>query len=165
MVNELRATIDGHGLRVAVVVARFNPEVTDRLRQGALDACRDAGVAGSDITVVHVPGAFELPGVCKWLAAAGRHDAIVALGAVVKGDTDHYEYVCRAATDGVLRACLDTGVPIGFGVLTCAEMDQAMARAGGAEGNKGADAALAALEMAALRRLLTQAPAKAPPPR
>jgi 6,7-dimethyl-8-ribityllumazine synthase len=161
MVHEVRATPDGRGLRVALVVARFNEEITERLRLGALAACRDAGVTPADITVVHVPGAFELPQASRWLADSGRHDAVVALGAVVRGETDHYEYVCRAATDGVLRAGLDSDVPIGFGVLTCADWDQALARTGGPRGNKGADATLAALEMAVLRRVLS----KLPPPR
>jgi 6,7-dimethyl-8-ribityllumazine synthase len=165
MVHELRAHPDGRGARVAIAVARFNEQVTERLLQGALQACRAAGVADGDGTVVRVPGAFELPLACHWLAGSGRFDAVAALGAVVRGDTDHYDYVCRAATDGVLRANLDTGVPIAFGVLTCDDFDQALARAGGDAGNKGADAVQAALEMAALRRTLAGASAKSPTPR
>ena len=169
MVQELAAAQSAKGLRLAIVVARFNQEVTERLLAGARRALLDRGVADADITVAWVAGAFELPLACRWFADGGRCDAVVALGAVVRGDTDHYQYVCQAATDGVLRAGLDTGVPIGFGVLTCAEMAQALARAGGAEGNKGADAAMAAVEMALLRRALPdRAPAgrdKAAPPR
>src|SRR5262245_7145715 len=165
MVHELRAHPDGRGARVAIAVARFNEPITERLLQGALQACRAAGVADADVTVVRVPGAFELPLLCQWLAGSGRFDAVAALGAVVRGDTDHYGYVCSAATDGVLRANLDTGVPVAFGVLTCDDLGQALARAGGDAGNKGADAIHAALEMAALRRALASAPAKSPPPR
>jgi 6,7-dimethyl-8-ribityllumazine synthase len=152
MVHELQATADGRGLAIAIVVARFNPEVTGRLLDGARKALAAAGVAADAITVARVPGAFELPVACRWLAGSGRFDAVVALGAVIRGDTDHYEHICRAATDGILRVALDTGVPIGFGVLTCATEEQGLARAGGAAGDKGADAALAALEMARLRR-------------
>lgn len=166
MVQELRANPDGRGMRIAIAVARFNEVVTERLLDSALATCRRNGVADADITVARAPGAFELPLLCRWLAATGRHDAVVALGAVVRGGTDHYGYVCAAATDGVLRATLDTDVPIAFGVLTCAEMDQALARAGGDAGNKGEDAVLAALEMAALRRLLpTAATTKGSAPR
>ncbi len=170
MVQELSSAPTGTGRRVAVVVARFNEVVTERLLDGALQACRDAGVADGDVTVARVPGAFELPQAAQWLAATGRFEAIAVLGAVVRGDTDHYDYVCSAATDGVLRANLDTGVPIAFGLLTCDDMGQALERAGGSAGNKGADAVQAALEMAALRQLIGRAgagpgPTKSPPPR
>ncbi len=141
----------GRGKRIGIAVARFNEVVTERLLQGATEALVAAGVADDDITVCWVPGAFELPLACRWLAESGRVDAVVMLGAVVRGGTDHYEYVCRGVTDGAMRLGLDLGVPVGFGVLTCAEMDQALARAGGDAGNKGADAAMAALAMAELR--------------
>lgn len=154
MVHDLRAPPDGTGLRVAIAVARFNEVVTERLLAGARRALAEAGVAEGDVTVAHVPGAMELPAACAWLCRTGRFDALVALGAVVRGETDHYDHVCGAATQGLLRIGLDTGVPIGFGVLTCATMEQALSRAGGAAGDKGADAALAALEMARLRSLL-----------
>ncbi|MGE3173142.1 MAG: 6,7-dimethyl-8-ribityllumazine synthase [Planctomycetota bacterium] len=158
MQHELRASPAGRDQRVGIVVARFNEVVTERLRQGAVAACREAGVADDCVTVLHVPGAFELPLACEWLAASGRFTAIAALGAVVRGETGHYDHVCSAATDGVLRVTLDHGVPIGFGVLTCDTMEQALARAGGDAGNKGADAVLAALEMAGLRRQLGAGP-------
>jgi 6,7-dimethyl-8-ribityllumazine synthase len=154
MVEVLRAAVSGRGRRVGIAVARFNEVVTERLLEGALGALRAAGVADDAVVVTWVPGAFELPLACRWLAASGRFDALVMLGAVVRGGTDHYEHVCRGVTDGAMRALLDAGVPIGFGVLTCAEMEQALARAGGDAGNKGADAAMAALEMADLRAQL-----------
>jgi 6,7-dimethyl-8-ribityllumazine synthase len=151
MVKVCSATLDGRGKRVAIAVARFNEVITERLLAGATEALTSAGVASDDITVCWVPGAFELPLACRWLAGTGRYDAIVMLGAVVRGGTDHYEYVCRGVTDGAMRVELDLGVPLGFGVLTCAEMEQALARAGGEAGNKGTDAALAALAMADLK--------------
>lgn len=152
MVQVLSAAAgDARGKRFAVVVARFNEVVTERLRDGAVAALAAHGVADDDIVVAWVPGAFELPAACRWLAATGRYHGVVALGAVVRGGTDHYDYVCSGVTDGVMRVSLDTGLPLGFGVLTCATMEQALARAGGEHGNKGTDAAMAALEMALLR--------------
>ncbi|MBL8748482.1 MAG: 6,7-dimethyl-8-ribityllumazine synthase [Planctomycetes bacterium] len=152
MVRILQGSPAGRGLRVGIAVARFNEVVTERLLHGALQTLRENGVADGDVEVLWVPGAFELPMACRWLADARRFDALVMLGAVVRGGTDHYDYVCSGVTDGAMRTGLDTGVPLGFGVLTCASMDQALARAGGDAGNKGADAALAALSMADLRR-------------
>lgn len=154
MVHEVPTSASGKGLRVAIAVARFNEVVTERLLHGATALLRERGVADGDIAVAWVPGAFELPLACQWLAKSGRFDAVLALGAVVKGGTDHYGYVCQAATDGILQATLATEVPIALGVLTCSEMAQALARAGGEAGNKGADAAEAALAMAQLRRHL-----------
>jgi 6,7-dimethyl-8-ribityllumazine synthase len=136
--------------RYAIVVARFNSEVTDKLLAGAVGAFREQGICDDALTTVRVPGAFELPLVARALAAGGQYAAVVCLGAVIRGDTDHYDYVCRAATDGILRAGMDTGVPVIFGVLTCDTDEQAAARTGGAHGNKGADAARAAVEMAGL---------------
>lgn len=150
MVIPPQTDADGRGLRVAVAVARFNQEVTERLLDGALDMLRRSGVSEQALTIVAVPGAFELPLVCSRLAQSGRFDAIVALGAVIRGETDHYDHVCRAATDGLLRVGLDTGIPVAFGVLTCDDEEQALARAGGSAGNKGADVAHAAVEMARL---------------
>jgi 6,7-dimethyl-8-ribityllumazine synthase len=151
MVKVLQGAPNGRGRRVGVAVARFNEPVTERLLDGALHTLRAAGVADDDIAVLWVPGAFELPLACRWLADTGRFHAVIALGAVVRGGTDHYDYVCAGVTDGVMRVELDTGIPLGFGVLTCATMEQALARAGGDAGNKGVDAALAALAMADLR--------------
>ena len=151
MAKVLNGSPNGRTRRVAIAVARFNEIVTERLLDGALRTLRENGVLDDDIAVHWVPGAFELPLACRWLAATKRFDALVMLGAVVRGGTDHYEYVCRGVTEGAMRVGLDLGLPIGFGVLTCATMDQALARAGGEAGNKGADAALAALTMADLR--------------
>ncbi|HEB53299.1 MAG TPA: 6,7-dimethyl-8-ribityllumazine synthase [bacterium] len=143
------------GRRIGIAVARFNEMVTERLLDGAMAALREQGVADGDIVVSWVPGAFELPLACRLLAEAGC-EAVVMLGAIVRGGTDHYEYVCRGVTDGAMRVQLDLGVPVGFGVLTCAELEQALARAGGADGNKGQDAAMAALAMLHVRRQLAE---------
>lgn len=134
----------------AIIAAKFNAEIVDRLLEGAKTAFKKSGVPDSAVDIVRVPGAFELPLMAKTLASTGRYAAVICLGAVIRGDTDHYDYVCQAATHGILQAGLETGVPVIFGVLTCETEEQAMERAGGAHGNKGADAALAALEMAVL---------------
>ncbi|MFK7742335.1 MAG: 6,7-dimethyl-8-ribityllumazine synthase [Planctomycetota bacterium] len=139
-------------LRIGIAVARFNEIVTERLLEGALATLRSQGVAAENIVVTWVPGAFELPLACRWLAEQGRCDGVVMLGAVVRGGTDHYEYVCSGVTDGAMRVQLDLGTALGFGLLTCATMEQALARAGGGDaGNKGEDAAMAALAMCALK--------------
>ena len=140
--------------RFAVVAAKLNAEVCDALLAGALDGFKRHGVPADRVDVVRVPGAFELPLVAQTLGDSGSYAAVVCLGAVIKGDTDHYEYVCRAATDGVLQAGLSCGIPIVFGVLTCTTDEQALDRAGGKEGNKGFDAAVTAIEMASLMRKL-----------
>ncbi|MBL8724496.1 MAG: 6,7-dimethyl-8-ribityllumazine synthase [Planctomycetes bacterium] len=166
MAQILAAPNAAQGKRIGIAVARFNEVVTERLLEGAEATLRTAGVAADHIVVAWVPGAFELPLACRWLATHGRCDAVVMLGAVVKGGTDHYEYVCRGVTDGALRVQLDLGVPLGFGVLTCAEMGQALDRAGGSAGNKGADAAMAALAMLGLGAALgIKGPGPAPQPR
>ena len=143
------APTDGSGRRIAVVFARFNDTITEPLRDGALAHLREAGVA--DIEVIEVHGALELPLACQMAARSGRFDALVALGAVIRGGTDHYEHVCTQTSRGVLDVQLATGMPIGFGLLTCTDLDQARARAGGPAGNKGADAAEAALQMLVVR--------------
>lgn len=154
MAKVLHGEPTGRPVRVGIAVARFNEVVTERLLEGALATLRQHGIAEALITVVWVPGAFELPMACRWLADSGRVDALVMLGAVVRGGTDHYEYVCGGVTTGAMQVGLDCGLPLGFGVLTCASMDQALARAGGEHGNKGCDAAIAALTMANLRAQL-----------
>lgn len=146
----------GAGRRIGVAVARFNEVVTERMLEGALATLRDHGVADEDVVVTWVPGAFKLPTACRWLAQRGC-DAVVMLGAIVRGGTDHYDYVCSGVTDGAMQVQLDLDVPVGFGVLTCADMDLALERAGGEHGNKGADAAAAALTMAGLRAQLDAA--------
>jgi len=140
----------GQGRRCAVVVSRFNDMITQRLLDGALDALVRHGVAFDDVDVFWVPGAWELPAAARRVAATERYDALVALGAVVRGDTPHFDYVAGEASRGLAATSADFDVPIAFGVLTCDTMAQAEARAGGEHGNKGWDAALAALEMADL---------------
>ena len=139
---------------VAVVASRYNSDVVQRLLDGAVARLMERGIGADQITVVLVPGAWELPLACRRLAEAGSHQAVVALGCVIRGGTPHFEYVCNEASRGVIQAALDTGVPVSFGLLTCDTMEQALARAGGESGNKGADAADAALEMAGLLRAL-----------
>lgn len=145
---------DGAGLRVAVVVSRFNASVGERLLGGALETLERHGVRRGDITVARVPGAFELPLVAGRLAASGRHDAVVCLGAVIRGETLHFDYVAGEAARGIARASETSGVPVLFGVLTTDTLEQALARSGGRLGNRGADAALGAIEMATLLRAL-----------
>ena len=133
--------------RFAVVASKFNREIVDRLVAGATDALRGHGVTEDAIDVAWVPGAFELPLIAQKLAASKKYLAVICLGAVIRGDTDHYDFVCIAAADGILQAGLTTGVPVLFGVLTCDTDEQAFDRAGGKAGNKGGDVALAAIEM------------------
>jgi len=140
----------GSGRRFAVVVARFNELVTRRLLDGALDTLLRHGVASEDILVVHVPGSFEVPGAALRLASARKHHAILCLGAVIRGETPHFDYVAGEAARGVAQVTLQTGVPAAFGILTVDTLDQALERAGGKVGNKGTEAALSALEMADL---------------
>ncbi len=152
------ASRDATGLRFAVVVSRFNHPISARLLEGCERELRERGAAGDDIHVAWVPGAFEIPFAARTLATSGRYAALVALGVVIRGETPHFDYVCRAVTDGVRETMRETAVPIAFGVLTTEDVDQALARAGGAEGNKGAEAALVAIEMARLRASLARPP-------
>ena len=145
--------LDGHGLRVAVIATRWHERVTDALVEGSQRALAAIGV--EDLAVTRVPGAFELPIAAKTLASQ-RYDAVVALGVVIRGGTPHFDYVCRAVTDGLTRVALDTGVPVGFGVLTCDDEEQALDRCGlaGSSEDKGQEAAMAAVETAQLLRKL-----------
>jgi 6,7-dimethyl-8-ribityllumazine synthase len=144
--------LDGSGLSLAIVVARFNAEVTSRLLDGALDAVKRHGVRAHD--VFYVPGSFELPVVAKRLAESARYDAVVCLGAVIRHETDHYLHIATQAAAGIQRAALDSGVPCIFGVLTCDNEQQALARAGGEQGNKGFEAVETAIEVASVLRSL-----------
>jgi len=146
--KELKGDLDGQGLRIAIAVARFNEFVTRRLLEGAVETLARHGVRDDDITVVWVPGSFELPVVAKTLAQSDRYDAIVCLGAVIRGETDHYDMVAGHASRGIGAVGLETGVPTIFGVLTTENMDQAINRAGGKAGNLGSSAAVAAIETA-----------------
>ena len=138
--------LNANGLNFAILVARFNSAITEKLLAGAREALTKAGAKSQE--VFYVPGAFELPFAAKKLAERGDFDAIVALGAVIRGDTPHFDYVAGEAARGLQQAALETGVPIAFGVLTTDNREQAEARAGGAVGNKGFDAAMTAVEMA-----------------
>jgi 6,7-dimethyl-8-ribityllumazine synthase len=140
-------------MRFAIITARFNAAVTDRLAAGARACFIEHGARAADIESFSVPGAWELPLAAKYVAVQG-FDAIVAIGCVIRGDTPHFEYVAGAATDGLARVQYESGIPIGFGLLTVEDDAQAFARAGGREGNKGWESALAALEMAHLGRKL-----------
>jgi 6,7-dimethyl-8-ribityllumazine synthase len=137
-------------LKFAIVATRFNDFVVEPLLKGALEALKRHGAADQQIDIVRVPGAFEIPLILRKLAMSRRYDAIVALGAVVRGDTPHFDYVAGECASGIARVACETGIPVGFGVLTVDTVEQAMDRAGGKAGNKGAEAALAALEMANL---------------
>ena len=142
------------GARFAVVASRWNPGITDALVAGACRTLLANGVDADGVDVVRVPGAWELPLACQWLATAGRHAALIALGCVVRGETRHYEHVADICAQGLARIALDAGVPVANGVLAVERHEDAAARADGVLGNKGEEAALAALEMAALRRVL-----------
>ena len=142
------------GARIGIVAARFNDGIVSRLLEAALDTLARYGLNRDGILVVRVPGAFELPLAARWIAQRGETDAIVALGAVIRGDTPHFDYVCAEAARGIQAASIETDVPVVFGVLTCDDRAQADARAGGEHGNKGSETALAALEMISLRRRL-----------
>jgi 6,7-dimethyl-8-ribityllumazine synthase len=149
-VRTFRGDDQGRGRRFAIVAARFNEVITAKLLSGAVDCLSSHDVDGDDLDVAWVPGAFELPLAARALARAGGYDAVICLGAVIRGETPHFDLVAGRAAEGIRRAAEDTGVPVIFGVLTTDTLDQAVDRAGGAHGNKGWDAAMAAIEMASL---------------
>ncbi|GAB4230078.1 MAG: 6,7-dimethyl-8-ribityllumazine synthase [Deltaproteobacteria bacterium] len=151
MVRVIEGDLQGQGIKVSIVVSRFNAFITDRLLEGALDALKRHGVEEKGITVIRVPGAFEIPlGVRR--AAGQKTDAVIALGALIRGGTPHFDYLSAEVTKGVAQAMLETGVPVSFGVLTTDTVEQAIERAGTKAGNKGAEAAMSAIEMASLLR-------------
>jgi 6,7-dimethyl-8-ribityllumazine synthase len=152
--KQVRAASTATGLRFAIVVSRFNSFITDRLLAGALDALEAAGARAEDVTVVRVPGSFEIPLAAKKIAEGGLADAVIAIGCVLRGETAHFDYVASEVARGVQLAQLDTGVPVIFCVLTCDTLEQAIDRAGLKSGNKGQEAGQAAVEMANLMRLL-----------
>jgi 6,7-dimethyl-8-ribityllumazine synthase len=155
----LNPSLDARGLRVALIVSRFNHLISVRLLDGAREELVERGLDSSDLELFWVPGAFEIPLAARRLAQSGRFDAIVTLGSVIRGGTPHFDYVCRGVTDGVREVMRESGVPVGFGVLTTDDIDQALARAGGSEGNKGGEVALAAIEMARFNRNCAADPA------
>ena len=144
-------------LRIAFVVARFNEFVCERLLDGALDTVTRHGGSKDKVTVVRVPGAFELPLAAKTLAASGKYDAVVCLGAVIRGATSHYDYVCANASSGIASASLETGIPVSFGLLTTDTIEQAIERSGTKAGNQGRDATVSAIETARLLKQLSEA--------
>jgi 6,7-dimethyl-8-ribityllumazine synthase len=147
-VNTIQGSGRGDGRHIAVVVSKFNDFVTDRLQAGALAALEAGGVSSGDVTLVRVPGAFEIPLAAQHAAESGRFDAVVCLGCLIRGETPHFEYIASAVSQALAAASTATGVPVAFGVLTTNSVEEALARAGDGPGNKGHEAAVAALEMA-----------------
>ena len=157
MPQNLQGSLNGESLRIAIVVAEFNDFITSRLLEGALGGLSAHGVREDDVTVARVPGSFELPLIAAKLAASGQHDAVICLGAVIRGETDHYHHVAGEAAKGIAAASANSGVPVIFGVLTTDTVEQAINRAGGKQGNNGYGAAIAAVQMANLTRAIDTA--------
>ncbi len=155
MPKEIQAHLLAGDARFAVVVSRFNEIVTERLLDGALDTLRRHGAAEDNLTVVRAPGSFEIPLAADCLAKSGSYDAVICLGAVIQGETDHHEYINHAVASAIMQVGQAAGIPVTFGILTCQNLEQAMNRAGGKAGNKGCEAALAAIEMVDLKRKLS----------
>lgn len=155
MPNVLEGKKDAHGLKIGIVVSRFNHFVTEKLLEGAIDGFLSHGGVEDDLTVVRVPGAFEIPLAIDRMAASGKYDALVCLGAVIRGDTPHFDYVCDAVTRGVGDAVQTYKIPIGFGVLTTDDVQQAMERSGIKDANKGYEALLTAVELIHVMRALS----------
>jgi 6,7-dimethyl-8-ribityllumazine synthase len=151
--NVYEGSLIATGLKFGLVVSRFNSLITDQLLAGAVDTLRRHGVAEADLDVYRCPGTFELPALLKRVVASGRHDAVIALGAVIRGGTPHFEYVAGEATKGVAQVALEAGCAVTMGVLTCDTLEQALERAGVKAGNKGAEAAAAAIEQAQVLKL------------
>jgi 6,7-dimethyl-8-ribityllumazine synthase len=159
--NTFEGDLRADGLRFAIIVSRFNSFITERLLEGALDGIARSGGKASDVEIVRIPGAWEFPLVVRAIAQQKQHDAVLCLGAVIRGDTPHFDYVAGQAATGIAAASVETGIPVAFGVLTTNTVEQAIDRAGAKSGNKGFDAAMTAIEMANLLRLLRAPGAKA----
>lgn len=157
MVTYLEGHLQGKGRKIGIVVARFNSFISERLLEGAIDSLVRSGVAAEDIVVARVPGAYEIPLVAQRMARSGRHEAIICLGAVIRGATPHFDYVAGEVAKGTAQVMLDTSIPVLFGVLTTETIEQAIERAGTKAGNKGFDTALGAIEMANLGEILGKA--------
>jgi 6,7-dimethyl-8-ribityllumazine synthase len=155
-IKTLEGDFNARGLRFGIVASRFNDFIVDRLLAGAIDTLGKHGVGSSDIEVVRVPGAFETPLAVKKMAAGGRYSALIALGCVIRGATPHFDYVAGEASRGLAQISLEHGIPVGFGLLTVDTIEQAIERAGTKAGNKGSDAALAAIQMATVLRKMEQ---------
>ena len=147
MAHYLEGNLQGTGRKIGIVVARFNSFISEKLLEGAIDSLLRSGVNTDDIVVARVPGAFEIPLVAQKMAKSGRHDAVICLGAVIRGATPHFDYVAGEVSKGTAQVMLDAGIPVLFGVLTTETIEQAIERAGSKAGNKGSDVAIAALEM------------------
>lgn len=156
MAKVIEGSVDARGMKIGIIVSRFNNFITTKLLDGALEGLKSHGGADDDLTVVHVPGAFEIPNVAARMAASGKYDALVCLGAVIRGDTPHFEYVSDAVTQGISKAVWEYRVPISFGVLTTENVEQAMERSGLKDANKGYEAALTAVEMVSVLRQLAR---------
>jgi len=154
MNGQIRGGLDGDDLRIGIVVAAFNEFITKRLLEGAKSALKTHGVSEDNVTVTSVPGSFEIPLIAHKMASSGAYDAVVCLGAVIRGETDHYEHVASAAARGIAKASLSTGVPVTFGVLTTDTVEQAINRAGDKKDNQGYNAAVTAIEMTNLLRTM-----------
>ena len=156
MPTEIHGQMTAEGGKFAIGVGRFNAFVTDRLLAGALDVLRRHGCKDDDVTVVYVPGAFEIPSVARKLALSGKFDAVICLGCVIRGQTPHFEHIAGQAARGVAQVALESGVPTTFGILTCDTLEQAIERAGSKAGNKGADAAMTAMEMVSVMKQIDE---------
>ncbi|MBU4257414.1 6,7-dimethyl-8-ribityllumazine synthase [Candidatus Parcubacteria bacterium] len=139
--------LNGKGLKIAIAQARFNSDITDALARGAVKALKEAGVRDDDIKIFQAPGSFEIPLLCQKLAKTKKYNGIIAIGAVIKGETAHFDYIAEAAADGIMRVMLDCNMPIAFGVITTYNMKQAQARAGNNKSNKGYEAGMALVEV------------------
>jgi len=156
MTKIIEGKLDARGIKIGIIVSRFNNFITDKLLNGALEGLKSHGGEDNDVTVIRVPGAFEVPLVADRMAASGKYDALVCLGAVIRGDTPHFEYVSDAVTRGIGEAISKHRIPIGFGVLTTNNVEQAMERSGSKDANKGYEAALTAVEMVNVIRRLSE---------
>jgi 6,7-dimethyl-8-ribityllumazine synthase len=158
--NAMEGDLNARGMSFGIVVARWNSFITERLLQGALDALRRSGCREADITVVRVPGSFEIPSQARTLAQSGNYDAVITLGCLIRGETTHYEHIATEVTRGIGQSAQETGVPHTYGVLTCENLEQALDRAGLKAGNKGFEAAISAVEMVSLKRKTDSAASK-----
>lgn len=156
MSQVLEGALRAEGLRFAIIASRWNDLIVSRLTGGAEDALRRLGARDDDIAIARVPGSFEIPLVAKRLAASGRYDAIICVGAIIRGETPHFDYLAAEVTKGIAAVSLETGVPIGYGLITADTVEQAINRAGVKAGNKGFEAAVTAVEMANLLRLISE---------
>ena len=156
MAKIIEGKLDARGIKIGIIVSRFNNFITEKLLNGALEGLKSHGGEENDVTVIRVPGAFEIPLLAERMAASGKYDALVCLGAVIRGDTPHFEYVSDAVTRGIGEAISRHRIPIGFGVLTTNTIEQAMERSGSKDANKGYEAALTAVEMINVIRLLSE---------